>query len=283
MPVDETNYIHDVDKPLTSTAIESYAISRWLLSRIENARQRSGVEQSKFRILDFGCGRGQTVASLRLLGYQAWGMDVHSKWIEFARPGFRSVGLDADDLLRLAPEGGQAPFEAGHFDFIYSVSVMEHVENLSAVMDEIARLTAPGASGFHQFIGSHSLFEGHLRMPLVHWLPKNEMRCRAIKLCLQLGIDPQWEVVDTKGVDDKAEFYYRFSVDQTFYRPCACYLRAFEAAGLQAKLDILEHPKISHRVGPLLSVPYVRRVLDAGVAAFLAVNITTVKPRPVAR
>lgn len=277
----ETEYIHDQDRELELCEITSYPMKKWLLHHIEKVRHECGRSLEDFHILDYGCGRGQAVGWLRLHGYQAWGLEVHRKWIEFARPRFKEAGLDADDLLRLCPEGGVAPFPDGEFHFVYSLSVMEHVSDLKPVIEDIERLTATGGGGFHQFIASHSPVEGHLRMPLVHWLPKSEMRHRAIELCLLLGIDPKWQVCGSKTFQEKANFYYRFSVDQTFYRAFHAYLAAFEQAGLHAKLGILGHSKLSGSwLNPLFSAPYLSRLLEWGVARFWTVIINTTKMVP---
>jgi hypothetical protein len=64
-----TEYVHEMDGPLSASEIGSYHLSAWLINRIERARVAQGIAHEDFRILDFGCGRGHTVARLRLLGY----------------------------------------------------------------------------------------------------------------------------------------------------------------------------------------------------------------------
>ncbi len=38
------------------------------------------------------------------------------------------------------------PFESGHFDLVYSVSVLEHTQNASAIVGELRRLVKPGGA-----------------------------------------------------------------------------------------------------------------------------------------
>lgn len=103
--------------------------------------------------LDLGCGDGRLT---RVLAQEVGGL--------------RLVGLDADPLeTRLAEAetvyervhtcaAAQIPEPANSFEFVLSVSVMEHIPNLDAVLTDVARVLKPGGRlittvpgvGFHR-------------------------------------------------------------------------------------------------------------------------------------
>ena len=51
--------------------------------------------------------------------------------------------------------------------------VFEHVENLDRALSEIARVLKPDGQFFAVFPGKESLLEAHVRIPFIHWIPKN--------------------------------------------------------------------------------------------------------------
>lgn len=88
------------------------------------------------RLLDLGCGEGATLHHLgRTEG--AVGVDLFEDKLDFARerlPNCRFVAASACDL----------PFEAGSFDHILVRDVVHHIEEAHKLVDECARVLAPG-------------------------------------------------------------------------------------------------------------------------------------------
>jgi SAM-dependent methyltransferase len=121
-------------------------------------------------------------------GYHACGVDIDSTCIENGRSLARARGLEAERVLTVLDERGRAPYPDGSFDFTCSYQVFEHVEDMDRVARELARITAPGGGGAHIYRASHTLVEGHLMMPFVHWLPKNRLRLWLIRLWVALGV-----------------------------------------------------------------------------------------------
>jgi ubiquinone/menaquinone biosynthesis C-methylase UbiE len=82
-------------------------------------------------ILDFGCGDGQMVRQYRSAGLQAVGVDV--------------TLAEETELLRLIPGDAsyRIPFADDTFDFLFSNSVLEHVEDLDSALAEIHRVLKP--------------------------------------------------------------------------------------------------------------------------------------------
>ncbi len=121
------------------------------------------------KILDFGCGNGQHTFRMREIGFDCHGFDIHD-----------SVNYrDAEDhkLFAFAERRGDGtdytidrdkytiPFPDGFFDIVFSHSVLEHVQDLGAVMNECARVLKPTGVVVHCYPGKYQLIEPHIYIP----------------------------------------------------------------------------------------------------------------------
>jgi SAM-dependent methyltransferase len=103
-----------------------YTLPAWLRAEIGEAGKNA-------RILDFGCGFGQTLRALRTLGYaQVEGADIEPNALAY----LKSRGDVVHDLR----DGGRF-FDSnrGQFDLIVTQHVLEHVPKVD-VVDTAARL-----------------------------------------------------------------------------------------------------------------------------------------------
>lgn len=87
------------------------------------------------RLLDLGCGRGEHLAMFRDLGFDVAGTDISPSAPALA-PGFdvRTADLEKDSL----------PFPEAGFDMLFSKSVIEHVRNPVAVLENALKALKPG-------------------------------------------------------------------------------------------------------------------------------------------
>src|SRR4051812_19316153 len=95
----------------------------------EFLRKRSA--RGKVRVLDVGCGRGDTVAWLLDRGWDAYGIDINEAYLDMGRQYLDAHGHNPG-RLRLMYDDFTYPFEAGYFNVILSDQVLEHVPNLDA-------------------------------------------------------------------------------------------------------------------------------------------------------
>ena len=112
------------------------------------------------KVLDFGCGRGDAVAALVELGFDAYGVDVRAWWAESAPNPI------ADRLRLIVPSSGVIAFPDRVFDLCLSDQVLEHVFDYVPVFREIGRVLKPGAVSVHRFPGPNTLVDGHTGLPL---------------------------------------------------------------------------------------------------------------------
>ncbi|WP_295579698.1 class I SAM-dependent methyltransferase [uncultured Lamprocystis sp.] len=124
------------------------------------------------RVLDFGCGSGRAVYDYRDCGFDAYGFDI-ADYVERRNP-------TDTDFFRFSLTGRPAhipdyqvnatdyrlDFEDQTFDFVFSNSVFEHVQNHDLALREIARVLKPGGIAIHTFPPRYSLIEPHTFVPL---------------------------------------------------------------------------------------------------------------------
>jgi len=117
------------------------------------------------KVLDFGCGSGRMVRSLRGLGLEASGCDIYPSWQGSDDPCVKYLSVIAlQSPLRL-------PYPDETFDSVISLSVLEHAANKDEIFSEIYRILRPGGRMLHMFPGKFYLpLEPHIYVPLVSWL-----------------------------------------------------------------------------------------------------------------
>jgi SAM-dependent methyltransferase len=220
------------------------------------------------RILDFGCGYGRNAVELLEAGHDVWGVDISEQEVARGHEYLAERGHDPARLSVLDGDG-RARHDAGSFDLVFSDQVFEHVAHLEPTISEIARLSKPGGHGLHSWPARFRPVEPHLTMPLVHWLPKNGVRRRAIATFIRAGVRPPWpEQVPEGDTARLAEFEYRYSINETFYRPYAEVAGAFRRHGL----DVEPHPHHRLRGLPLGTL---RPAAEWGMRTFVMANVRT--------
>jgi SAM-dependent methyltransferase len=116
----------------------------------------AGVVRPGLRMLDFGAGTGTHAMALRDLGYQVVCVEANDR----LRGGLRSSGLDAVASF--------ADLE-GRFDLVYTLNVLEHIEDDRGVLRSMADVLVPGGTLVVYVPAFEALFTpmdhkvGHLR------------------------------------------------------------------------------------------------------------------------
>ena len=113
------------------------------------------------RVMDLGCGAGDSVDLFRVLN-----PDVH--WVGVDVEESPEVnGRTRSDAEFVTFDGHHLPFEDASFDLVYCKQVLEHVERPHELLREVARVLQPGGS----FAGSTSKLEAFHSRSIFNWTP----------------------------------------------------------------------------------------------------------------
>lgn len=99
---------------------EAARIEDFYLPLLDRIAAESGISRNRLRVLDSGCGNGESVDVLQRSGIEAWGHDLSAlrKW--------QWLGRERRDRLVVA-DGASLPFSDGIFDAVIASGVLEHV------------------------------------------------------------------------------------------------------------------------------------------------------------
>jgi SAM-dependent methyltransferase len=156
------------------------------------------------RLCDMGCGDGALLAYLATClpvlnperSFEFYGVDVADSGVQAAGFFARTIArldaahprIDWPGRLHLIASGDPWPFADGGIDIVISNQVLEHVVDHRHFLAETWRVLADGGLSLHLFPLIHYFWEGHIHMPLVHWVRQHHLIRRYIKLCSRLGM-----------------------------------------------------------------------------------------------
>jgi SAM-dependent methyltransferase len=149
------------------------AFGHYLIPRFLRMAALAGFHLDRSaRILDFGCGDGSIVYAWRDEGFDAYGFDIHDNVklrspedARFFRVGEATNPGETGDT-RIDAKTFRIGFDDASFDFVSSLTVLEHVQDHDAVFRELSRVMRPKSIAFHMYPGSYALFEPHINVPL---------------------------------------------------------------------------------------------------------------------
>ncbi|MFL5887425.1 MAG: class I SAM-dependent methyltransferase [Thermoleophilaceae bacterium] len=114
----------------------------------------TALEGGGSRVLDLGCGTGDSVDQFR-------SVDPSVHWVGVDLPSSPEVARRArTDAEFHTFDGERLPFEDGSFDFVYCKQVLEHVRRPAVLLADVTRVLAPGgvlAGSTSQLEAFHSL------------------------------------------------------------------------------------------------------------------------------
>lgn len=98
------------------------------------------------RIVDVGCGGGLLTEALAAGGLEVTGIDAASALIDVARLHLKESGLQVDYHAQLS--SALAAVQAGSFQAVSCMELLEHVDDPQAILSDCRRLLAPGGQLF---------------------------------------------------------------------------------------------------------------------------------------
>ncbi len=107
-------------------------------------RQADGFNDK--RVVDIGCGGGILAEAMAQRGARVTGIDMAEQSLKVARLHLHESQLDIDYQLSTAE--AFAEDNAGQFDIVTCLEMLEHVPHPEAIIDAAARLLKPGGRLF---------------------------------------------------------------------------------------------------------------------------------------
>lgn len=192
-----------VERSVPLTHLHIYNVLRTLIAEGSLARQ-PGAETRPWRILDIGCGDGVLMDSLmRLAASEPIPVPVEVHGFDIGEQGYQDGGqqnntirflasrhpeVDWDSRVRMLPGDARWDYPFGFFDVAVSNQVVEHVNDLDALLDNIAAAVRTDGVSIHLFPLSHCIQEAHCLVPFAHWIGNFDHRVGWIALMSRLGI-----------------------------------------------------------------------------------------------
>jgi SAM-dependent methyltransferase len=130
-----------LDKMYSTGYFQDYTPAWHRIRNVDNPKRRFRRAQAALgrpvgRYLEVGAGQGYGLEAALKMGWEVHGQDFSAEFVAQVR---QRLGLDLlSGLLN------KESFPAGHFDFIYMDSVLEHVADPLAFMDILKGYLAPG-------------------------------------------------------------------------------------------------------------------------------------------
>lgn len=234
---------------------------QWLRSLIEFLRAQPGVRG--VRALDLGCGTGELTVLMRLIGLEAFGLDVHRADIQLAQLLAEENGFPKDMFIWSAGEG-KLPFADASFDIVTMISVLEHLDEptLRRLVPELARVCSGVV--FAQAPSSASLRDDHTGLLFVpslpHWLAKTYIAARGNRYRYAISASGDWDVHYRSSDEVFAAFGRYFDCN---YAPADCSYPPVSSS--DSVTSIGRHFQIANRNLYLgLPIPWRRRRINRG-------------------
>lgn len=118
-------------------------------------------------VLDAGCGdtAGLIIALHKFGSKQIYGFDIGNEFIPFAKKSLKNFNVPEKDVILIAGNVLEIPYEDEFFDFVSAHGVLGHLNNLEEVslaFKELTRVTKPNGYFYSVFQNVEGLFEDAL-------------------------------------------------------------------------------------------------------------------------
>lgn len=136
---------------------------------VEDVRQRAGEVRGK-KVLDIGFGSGLYSVAFARAGAETHGLEVNDVLFKIAGENARDAGVNVDFRVY---NGTTFPFADNFFDYIFSVSVIEHVSDARMMVREACRVLKPGGKFYLAFPNRWRPREAHTGIFFLSYVPRS--------------------------------------------------------------------------------------------------------------
>src|SRR3989338_1575296 len=136
---------------------------------VEDVRQRAGEVRGK-KILDIGFGSGLYSVAFARAGAETHGLEVNDVLFQIACENARDARVNIDFRVY---DGTTFPFTDDFFDYVFSVSVIEHVSDARMMVREACRVLKPGGKFYLAFPNRWRPREAHTGIFFLSYIPRS--------------------------------------------------------------------------------------------------------------
>jgi SAM-dependent methyltransferase len=127
------------------------------------------------KILIVGSGTGAEFIAFSQRGCDVLAIEPNHNAVEIAHLKAKSHEFNPERIIQGYAES--LPFVAEQFDLVWCFTVLEHVNNVYACIDEMVRVAKPGGKIFIVTPDYRQWYEPHYKMFMPMWAPKWLLRC----------------------------------------------------------------------------------------------------------
>jgi 2-polyprenyl-3-methyl-5-hydroxy-6-metoxy-1,4-benzoquinol methylase len=121
--------------------------------------------------LDIGSSAGGLSVALARQGLTVQGIEPSEAGVNVSKA--RAARLGIDTAFFQVGVGEKIPFPDASFDLVVSIAVLEHVQDVCAVVSETFRVLKPGGHAYFEVPNNLFPFEGHYKMVWLPMMPKS--------------------------------------------------------------------------------------------------------------
>lgn len=193
-----------------------------ILDISENFKNKESI-----KILDWGCGKGELINYLNNNNFDCYGVEISQFKMQ---QNIIKDKKNINEKIFLINCDNKTNFESNYFDIILTNQVIEHISDKDSFLFEINRILKNGGYSYNILPAKYRINEVHLKMPFVHWFPKNSLRKYLIYF-FNLFKFNHWPECLNLTYKDKVNHYYKYSVNKTFYLDANKLFNKFEKFG----------------------------------------------------
>lgn len=148
------NTVYDADRDIWWNPDELFymlkvSVNPTRMGYFERVLREQNIDLPNTMLLDVGSGGGILAEAFAELGMHVTGIDPSGPSVETARRHAHQQGLTIDYSVG---SGECLPFADASFDYVSCCDVLEHVQDVDAVLAEIGRVLKPGGLFFYDTI-----------------------------------------------------------------------------------------------------------------------------------
>ena len=215
----------------------SKTINENFLKIIDNLNRNN--DKKNLKILDWGCGKGELVKFLNLKGYNCYGLEIESNnkvknHLDLLKNDF------IKDKISYINDNNKTEFASDYFDVVITNQVIEHMSNKDKFIYELKRILKSGGYSYNILPAKFRIIEVHLKMPFIHWFPKNIFRKYLISFFNIFKLR-HWLECKNLSFNQQVNYYYDYSIKKTFYLSANDLFKRFKMNGFYVNDSYLKN------------------------------------------